>query len=191
MRKPKINLLICNLFNFVSLKIYMKTKQYIPKLGLFFLIFIIPGVESCKDNNKDYVPYVPVNLVLDLQTDLSYLGVGETAIITPNEYGFGVLHFASPKYPEITLGQEVYGNGLIVYRFDINEFVTYDITCTFNATTDYCALDMDDTWLIPKCPCCQSEFNILLEASPVSGPAALPLKAYTTFIRNNQLYIKN
>jgi hypothetical protein len=169
----------------------MRTIQYISKLGLFFLIFIITGTESCRDDKNDWVPYVLVNLVLDLQTDLSYLGVSETAIILPNDNGFGVLHFASPKNPEITLGQAVYGNGLIIYRIDINEFAVYDITCTFKASSDYCALEMDDTWLVPKCPCCESEFNILLEASPISGPAALPLKPYTTFIRNNQLFIKN
>lgn len=169
----------------------MKKIQYISKLGLFFLLFTIAGTESCRDDKNDYIPYVPVNLILDLQTDLSYLGVSESATIIRNEYGFGVLHFASPKYPQITLGQEVYGNGLILYRKDLNEYVVYDITCTFKASTDYCALEMDDTWLVPKCPCCQSEFNLLLDASPISGPAALPLKQYTTFIRNNQLFIKN
>ncbi len=169
----------------------MKTINDYSKLGFFFLIFIITATESCNDNDHDYVPYVTVNLVLDLQTDLSYLGVSETATITPNEQGFGIIHFASSKLPEITLGQQVYGNGLIIYRIDLNEFAVYDITCTYRANTDYCALEMDETWLVPKCPCCDSEFNIPLDATPVSGPAALPLKSYNTFIRNNQLYIKN
>jgi len=169
----------------------MKTINDYSKLGFFFFIFIITATESCNDNDHDYIPYVPVNLVLDLQTDLSYLGVGETATITPNENGFGIIRFASSKLPEITLGQQVYGNGLIIYRIDLSEFTVYDITCTYRANTDYCALEMDETWLVPKCPCCNSEFNIPLDATPVSGPAALPLKSYHTFIRNNQLYIKN
>jgi len=169
----------------------MRSIKYNSKLGLFFFIFIFIVIESCKDNKHDYVPYVTVNLILDLQTDLSYLGVSEAATITPNNSGFGVIRFSSPKIPEINLGQEVYGNGLIIYRIDLNEFAVYDITCTFKADIDYCALEMDNTWLVPKCPCCNSEFNILLEATPISGPAALPLKPYTTFIRNNQLFIKN
>jgi Rieske Fe-S protein len=163
----------------------------LSKLFLFSLIFTCIINISCKDNIRDQVPYVPVDLVLDLQADLSYVGVGETAILTPNPQGMGILTFASSRYSPISLGQAITGNGLILYRLGTNEFAVYDMTCTFKASTDYCALEMDDTWLVPKCPCCSSEFNILLEASPVSGPAAVALKQYSNFVRNNQLYIKN
>lgn len=163
----------------------------LSKLFLFSLIISFVINVSCKDSIMDTIPYVPVDLVLDLQADLSYVGVGETAIIKPDLQGFGILSFASPKFSPISLGQVIEGNGLILYRSGLDEFAAYDITCTFKASTDYCALEMDDTWFVPACPCCGSEFNILLEASPVSGPAAAPLKQYSTFIRNNQLYIKN
>ena len=161
------------------------------KLFLFSLIIAFVLIVSCKDTNKDYVPYVPVDIVLDLQADLSHLGVGEAATITPDQQGFGVFRFSASNLPVISLGQPLLGNGLILYRIGTTEFSAFDITCTFNAAADYCALEMDDTWLIPECPCCSSEFNILLEASPVSGPAVLPLKQYSTFVRNNQLFIKN
>jgi Rieske Fe-S protein len=166
-------------------------KTILSKLFLFSLILAFVLNESCKDTNKDSVPYITVDIVLDLQADLSHLGVGQSATITPNEQSFGVLRFSSSKFPEISLGQQVLGNGLILYRMGTTEFTVYDITCTYNATIDYCALEMDDTWLVPKCPCCGSEFNLLLEASPVSGPAALPLKQYSAFVRNNQLFIRN
>lgn len=146
---------------------------------------------SCKDINKDNVPYVPVDIVLDLQSDLSHLGVGESATLTPDQQSFGVLRFSSSNLPVISLGQPVLGNGLILYRIGTTEFSAFDITCTFNAVADYCALEMDDTWLLPECPCCGSEFNILLEAYPVSGQAGLPLKQYSTYVRNNQLFIRN
>jgi hypothetical protein len=161
------------------------------KLFLFLFIITFILTESCNDNINDGVPYVSIDIVLDLQADLSYVGVGETAILTPDPQGSGILSFSSSKYSPITLGQFIQGNGLIIYRQAVDEFAVYDITCTYKASTDYCALEMDDTWLIPKCPCCGSEFNILLEASPVSGPAAVSLKQYSCFIRNNQLYIKN
>lgn len=161
------------------------------KLFLFLLIITFILSESCNDNINDGVPYVSIDIVLDLQADLSYVGVGETAILTPDTQGSVILSFSSSKYSPITLGQFMQGNGLIIYRQAVDEFAVYDITCTYKASTDYCALEMDDTWLIPKCPCCGSEFNILLEASPVSGPAAVSLKQYSCFIRNNQLYIKN
>jgi len=161
------------------------------KLFLFLLIITFIQIESCKDNINDDVPYVSIDIVLDLQADLSYIGVGETAILTPDPQGSGILSFSSSKYSPITLGQFIQGNGLIIYRQAIDEFAIYDITCTYKASTDYCALEMDETWLIPECPCCGSEFNILLEGSPVSGPAAQALKQYSCFIRNNQLFIKN
>jgi Rieske Fe-S protein len=101
------------------------------------------------------------------------------------------LQFLRRIHKDLAYSVLLHQNGLIIYRIGIDEFAVYDITCTFKASTDFCALEMDDTWLIPKCPCCGSEFNILLEASPVSGPAASALKQYYTFIRNNQLYIKN
>jgi hypothetical protein len=161
------------------------------KLFLFSLIITCIINLSCRDNIRDTVPYVPVDIVLDLQADLAYVGVGETAILTPDPQGFGILAFASSGFSPISLGQAVAGNGLILYRSGTEEFAVYDITCTFKASSDYCALEMDDTWLIPKCPCCNSEFNILLEASPVSGPAALALRQYSSFVRNNRLYIRN
>jgi hypothetical protein len=161
------------------------------KLFLFLLFVTLLGNVSCKDINKDSIPYVPVDIVLDLQADLSHLGVGESAILTPNEQNFGILRFSSGNYPVITLGQPLLGNGLILYRYGSNEFSAYDITCTYKASVDYCALEMDDTWLVPECPCCGSEFNLMLQASPVSGPAAMPLKEYSTFVRNNQLFIRN
>lgn len=148
------------------------------KLFLFLLIIMFIISESCKDNINDDVPYFSIDIVLDLQADLSYVGVGETAILTPDPQGSGILSFSSSKYSPITLGQFIQGNGLIIYRQAVDEFAVYDITCTYKASTDYCALEMDDTWLIPECPCCGSEFNILLEGSPVSGPAALALKQY-------------
>ncbi len=170
----------------------MKERTFFSKLGLFFLLLaFLVNFLSCKKDNQDVVPYVPVNLILDLQTDLAHLGVGETATITRNNQGFGVIRFTSPNYPSISLGQEVYGNGLILYRISIYEFAVYDKTCTFRASTDNCAVEMDDTGLIPECPCCHSQFIIPLDGSVKQGPAALPLKAYPSFVRNNQLIISN
>ena len=170
----------------------MKNKTDVAKLILFFLLLSITAIyPSCKKDNQDVVPYVPVNLALELQTDLAHLGVGETATITPDNRGFGVIRFTSPDYPVITLGQEVHGHGIILYRESMYDFAAYDKTCTFCANTDYCAVEMDDTGLIPECPCCQSQFIIPMDGAVNQGPAALPLKAYPAFVRNNQLFISN
>jgi len=161
------------------------------KLFLFSFIITILTAESCNDKISDSVPYIPIDIVLDLQADLAYLGVSETALLIPEPQGSVILSFSSSKYSPITLGQFLQGNGLIIYRVGTDEFKVFDFTCTYRASTDYCALEIDETWLIPKCPCCGSEFNILLDGSPVSGPAAFALKQYSNYIRNNQLYIKN
>lgn len=166
--------------------------ESIAKLGLFFIFLVIGAVNhSCQKDNHDVVPYVPVNLILDIQTDLGHLGVGETATIVPDEEGYGILRFSAPNYPVLRLGQEVYGNGLILYRRDLYEFMVFDRTCTFQASMDYCAVEMDDTGLVPECPCCQSQFMIPLEGAVKQGPAALPLKTYQTYINNYQLFISN
>jgi hypothetical protein len=170
----------------------MKPGKFITKLGLFF-IFLLIGVvnHSCRKDNQDIVPYVPVNLILDIQTDLGHLGVGETATIIPDEQGYGVLSFSAPNYPVLRLGQEVSGNGLILYRLALYEFMVFDRTCTFQANIDYCALEMDDTGLVPECPCCQSQFMLPLEGAVIKGPAVLPLKTYQTYINNYRLFISN
>ena len=170
----------------------MTLHPFITKLGLFLIpALIIPGNYSCSNDNQDIVPYVPVNLVLDLQADLGQLGVGETATIVPDEQGYGVIRFTNPGYPIIRLGQQVFGNGIILYRVSQYEFAAYDKTCTYRASSDYCAVEIDDTGLLPRCPCCQSEFAIPLEAAVTAGPAVLPLKPYSAFIDNYQLYLSN
>ena len=170
----------------------MQSVRYFTKLGLFFIpgVFLVV-IHSCSNDNHDLVPYVPVNLVLDVQTDLSHLGVGDAAVIVPDENNFGIIRFLNPNYPEIRLGQEVYGNGLILYRTGNTEFSVFDKTCTFNASTDYCAVEMDATYLFPECPCCDSQFAITLDGAVNKGPAALPLKPYNAFVNNYRLYISN
>jgi len=54
----------------------------ISKIGLFFVILIFILSAGCVKDNRDEVPYVYMNLSLGLSTDLSHLGVSETATIT-------------------------------------------------------------------------------------------------------------
>jgi hypothetical protein len=168
----------------------------ISKLGLFFGILAISSIlSSCAKDNKDSVPYVYLNLALGLSTDLAQLGVQETATITPDNNGLGVIRFSHPDYPEITLGlgQILNGNGLIIYRRGLMEYEVYDITCTFQAQTDYCSLERHPDYEgIFDCPCCQSRFMYNADGYyAIEGPAALPLKRYSVFIESNALIIRN
>jgi hypothetical protein len=170
----------------------------ISKLGLFFgiLATTVPFTACVKDN-KDVVPYARIDLILDLSTDLSHLGPQQTATVIPNASGIGgVISFSNPQYPEIPLGagQILQGNGVIIYRSDIYEYEVYDITCTFQAQTDYCRLERDEDWddLLFVCPCCDSKFLVQENMIGVfEGPAAMPLKRYAAYIENNALIIRN
>jgi hypothetical protein len=165
------------------------------KLGLFFGLWTIFTLQyGCTKDNRDVVPYVYLNLSLGISTDLAHLGNHQTATITP-EQGNWVLRFSNPQYPVIPLGpgQYVNGNGLIIHRKDGYDYEVYDITCTFLAQTDYCALDRnadyDGVW---DCPCCHSRFLYNSDAYyPIEGPAAMPLQRYNAFVQAGNLIIRN
>jgi len=114
-------------------------------------------------DNRDVVPYVYLNLVLGLSTDLAHLGIDQTATITPDKNGLGIIRFSNPQYPEIPLGigQILNGNGLIIYRSDIYQYEVYDITCTFQAQNDYCSLERNPDYEgVFDCPCCKSRILV-------------------------------
>jgi hypothetical protein len=168
----------------------------ISKLGLFFLFpatfFLAAG---CVKDNADVVPYVYLDLALGLSAELAHLGVGEEATITHDADGPWTVRFSNPQYPEISLGpgQTIHGNGLIIYRSQFNEYEVYDITCTFQAQTDYCALERNPEYaLVFDCPCCPSRFLYNADGYyAIEGPAAMPLKRYPAFIQANALIIRN
>ncbi|MFC2081196.1 hypothetical protein ACFLR8_03200 [Bacteroidota bacterium] len=152
-------------------------------------------LSGCVKDNRDEVPYVYINLILGLSTDLSHLGVMETATITPKENGLGVIRFSNPDFPEIGLGigQIINGNGIIIYREDIYEYSVFDITCTFLAQTDYCSLDRNaDFDGVFDCPCCSSRFLYNSDGFyAIKGPAAMPLRQYNAFVQANSLVVRN
>jgi hypothetical protein len=174
----------------------MNRLYVLSKLGLFFgLAAFLISLGGCVKDNKDIVPYVYLNLSLGLLTDLAHLGNHQTATLTPNEDGIGVIRYSNPQYPEIVLGlgQILNGKGLIIYRGDGYNYEVYDITCTFQAQTDPCALERNPDYEgIFDCPCCNSSFIYDFDGfSAWREPAALPLKRYSAYIEANSLIIRN
>lgn len=155
----------------------------------------MPVQESCVKNNRDVVPYAYINLSLGISTDLAHLGGEQTATVIPDENGICVIRFSNPQYPAITLGagQEIHGNGIIIYRNSLSGFEVYDITCTFQAQTDYCRLERNPDYEgVYDCPCCQSRFLYNSDGFyPIGGPAAQPLKRYPAFTQSGDLVIRN
>jgi hypothetical protein len=185
-------------FNYLCpVLIHAMNKYYsISKLGLFFGILATTiSFTACVKDNKDVVPYARIDLILDLSTDLSHLGPQETATLIPHASGIGgEIRFSNPQYPVIPLGagQILQGNGVIIYRSDIYEYQVYDITCTFQAQTDYCRLDRDEDFEgLYICPCCDSKFLVQNGGFVFEGPAAMPLLNYPSFIDNNALIVRN
>jgi len=174
----------------------MNKYYLISKLGLFFGILAMTiSFTACVKDNNDVVPYARIDLILDLSTDLSHLGPQETATVIPNASGIGgEIRFNNPGYPVIPLGagQILQGNGVIIYRSDIYQYKVYDITCTFQAQTDYCRLDRDEDFEgLYICPCCDSKFLVQNGGFVFEGPAAMPLLNYKAFIDNNALIVRN
>ena len=142
----------------------------------------------------DVVPYVYINLSLDLTNELSLLGESETLTIIPDQNGNGVITYSNPGYPQITLGpsQIINGNGIIIYRAALYEHEVYDITCTYRAQVDYFRLERSaDFEGLYECPCCDSKFLVNSGAYVFQGPAAQPLKSYRAIRNGNTLVINN
>ncbi len=167
--------------------------HYTVKLKLFAIILLMILPSSCKDDRRDYVPYVKVRLDLGLYTDLANLGIGMAAMIEPIENNLaGRMSFPGTQLQDVRISQPVYGNGLYIYRAGEFEYWAFDRTCTFNALTDYCATLLDEkTGLLPYCPCCSSVFVLPSYGDVQKGPAALPLQQYETTVGSGRLLIRN
>jgi len=142
----------------------------IPHIILIFTMLLIGGtiISSCESNRGQIIPYVQVNVNLDLYAQLGTLGIGSTMVIPDEGY-----------------------QGIVLYREDDMLFHAYDMTCTEYPKHD--AGVVRDTIFdgVYTCPRCNSRFVIINGAYPDSGPAQFPLVEYRTSIQGNLLLISN
>jgi len=148
-------------------------KQFsISKVRFFFIpILILLLFVRCDDDEIPF-PYVHINAILYVDTDLGNMTVGQYTSI--DGYGLG---------------------GLIIYRKDYSEYLAFDRACTYEVSRS-CKLEDDDTFDgILQCPCCSSKFWMTgedLAGSNYQGPASVPLKQYNCYLSGmNTLIIKN
>ena len=80
-------------------------------------------------------------------------------------------------------------NGIIVYRWSIDEFMAFDRTCPFHPF-DPCGIVSVDDPPIAKCDCCESQY-LLIDGSVFDGPSKFPLKQYRTHYQEPYLQITN
>ncbi len=81
-------------------------------------------------------------------------------------------------------------NGIIVYRKDVNEFIAYERTSTYEPTQNcVCAVDTSNNVVVQD-PCSGSKF-LLTDGSTIQGPASKYLLRYSTTWDGNVLRIVN
>jgi hypothetical protein len=132
------------------------------------LALILASCTSCGEQQQ-FIPYVPVNLQIDL-----------------NLPAYNTLNF-----PGEAIALAGGSKGLYVYRYTLDEFVvldrhaTYDIPLACKVT-----LDADNFTLRDHDDCSESEWQII-DGSVMNGPATLPLHRYRTSLNGSILSIFN
>jgi nitrite reductase/ring-hydroxylating ferredoxin subunit len=130
-------------------------------LSIFSFFILSCGTE------ESYIPDTPVNFSI-FASEVG--GVGQ-AIYISEDYGL---------------------RGIIIYRSDINSFVAYERTCSYDPSNSCEVVSLDDennpTFLIDDC--CGSEF-LILDGSPIKGPASRPLKQYYTSYDGTYVTVSN
>ncbi|MFM7022024.1 MAG: hypothetical protein ACKOXB_03535 [Flavobacteriales bacterium] len=142
-------------------------KSTFPLIKVFSAILILLFTFSCSKDNS-YIPYVPVNIQINLQ---------------------------NPDYINLkTVGGWVYLNGgsrgLIIYRADINDFKAYDRHCPYKPEDACGKVDADNQTLTASDTCCGSKFQ-LFDGSVLKSPATRSLQQYQTSFDGNILSINN
>jgi hypothetical protein len=155
------------------------------------LIFFLLG---CNKDDSEIVPYVQVHYELTLTSELADLGVGMLITITPLKTNpeYSVVSYHNVKYRDFISQWKTYGNGIIIYRKDFDVYQAFDLTCTYRAFEDHCALVVEGKGILPECPCCHSKFIIINDGYPANGGKAdTPLKQYNTFVDGLKLIVAN
>ncbi len=133
-------------------------------------LFILTGINGCKDDYTSVVPYVYVNENFSITNNIE-LNIPGGSIYIKNA-GFG---------------------GIIVFRDLIdssNPYLAFDAACTHEVSST-CRVVTDGSGMA-KCPCCGSEFILFGgNGSPTKGPAIEPLKQYRTSFNGGRISIRN
>jgi len=138
-------------------------------LGLLALLILFVVFWGCKKNKADeFVPYVPVNIVLNTSDPL----------------------FVRLNAP----GGWVYVNGgsrgIVIYRLSLDDFRAYDRHCSYQPLDECGKVSVNNSQIMAVDSCCGSEF-VLTDGSVAKGPASRALTQYTTSYDGNRLLISN
>jgi hypothetical protein len=135
------------------------------KVFIFVLLISLSGCE--RNALQEPIPFVPVNLVIDLNNISSQALRFDRGFIYVEE---GV-------------------RGIIIYRVSQNQFRAFERNCTFQPNAACAKVEVDGSGLFMTDPCCKSVFDF--EGNPVAGPAAFPLFRYRTSLSGSLLSVIN
>lgn len=78
--------------------------------------------------------------------------------------------------------------GLILYRKNASNYITYERNCSFQPNSACATVDVHVSTLYMLCPCCSSTFD-LTTGLPTGGQAWRPLRRYETSLNGSELII--
>jgi nitrite reductase/ring-hydroxylating ferredoxin subunit len=132
---------------------------------ILFLLFVL-FVNTFCSTEEHPVPNVSVSVTIG-PTTLAQLGVN------------------SSMYYSGTAGIK----GIIIYKESEGNYLAFERLCPYYPNDD-CAVDIDDSKISAKCPCCGSEFSLIF-GTVLNGPAKFSLKQYQTYFTGTRLEITN
>lgn len=137
------------------------------RISVLLLLFSLFPT-SCNRDNDDIIPYVTVDFTIDI---------------------------LSTFYTELTsVGGWVYVTGgykgILIYRLSMDEFLAYDRCCSFNPKDPCEIIEMEESGLSMIDSCCGSRF-LIIDGSPVEGPAKKMLRQYRTMFDGRYLRVYN
>ena len=144
------------------MKIFSSRRHF--KFFVIFLFFLV--LLSCEREDRHPVPYVQVDFIINVES---------TQNIELNTIGGWAYYTGGFR-------------GLIIYRVSEFEFTAFDRGCPVHPYSQ-CRVSVENPPLAFG-PECESVF-LLLDGSPVSGPAKHPLRAYRTAFNYPYLQIGN
>lgn len=148
-------------------------RPILSKLTIFLIfILLIPINESCTKNQREIIPYVLVDFTISL-TDPIFLGlnaVGNHALVNSSTNNMGIY----------AAGYD--GNGIIIYRAQLDEFYAFDRTCPhdYALSGSSIAVELEAGEIFATCPSCGSKYALPSFGTPSEGPSKYPLKIYRT-----------
>jgi len=149
----------------------MISKKTIFTMAITSLLILLSV--QCETNQGNQIPYVRVDLHLNLFGELGNPAIGTFTTVNGG------------------------ANGIVIYRESLDVFYAYDRTCT--QWPDHNEATLPDQEVNPDeyfdgiftCPDCKSQYLLLTEASPISGPAVFGLRRYYTVFDGSLLHIYN